>query len=591
MKKTTFVVLAAVAAASAALPSLGDDSAFARGTSAAARLDLRTGTRIATENVAIPIAYSPRWGGAASCSVAVDGNRLLSNATGESTTAWTPSGVGAHILTHTAGGETLTARFAVLGDETITVDSTRLQSSATWSAGKTWLVTAPLTIPSGVALTIEAGAVVKFMPGTSLTVASGGSCMAKGVIFTHVNDDTAGGDTLMDGDAAAPVMGDYTITGNVTEDDFTERRYLPSETLESNIAGSRPLRGYHTYIVSNSVTVASGATLTLQPGTILKFNTGCSLTVNGTLDAQGTRAAPIVFTSLKDDAHGGDANGDGDNTYAQAGDWYQISVPGTANFNYCHVLYNSSTENTGAIDARGGTVNFDNSEIAHTKYECVNAHNSGYFTARNSIFRDSSLGFGYYGSGRVKAYNCVFADLTSGIRQSGKTLINCVFYRCLAFTDQSGDGSTFKNCVFYNPAGYGAQSYSKCGSNGNIWGDPLFADPDNGDFRIAANSPCVDAGDGTVAPETDYWGQPRMDVKRVKDTGTPNGDGVCPDIGIYEVPGTANVPLPDLRTSRSPGSSTSGRICIVTEITPGLTTSEPSGSCTPFQMKSNGIAW
>ena len=513
------------------------------GDSAPFLLDTADGTRIAAEGEAIPVAYSPRWGNAASCTVTTAGAPSLRTDEGE--IIWTPQGIGGHTLMHTAGDLVYTAQFAVLGDD-VAVAGGRLSSSAVWTADKTYLITAPLTVPSGVSLTIQAGAVVKFMPGTGLTVSGGGSCIARGAIFTHANDDTVGGDTLCDGDETSAVMGEYTTTGSITDDDSTEYRYMPPQTLTSRISSNTRLRGYRTYIVSNSVTVVSGATLTLQPGTILKFNTGCSLTVNGTLDAQGTRAAPIVFTSLKDDAHGGDTNGDGEKTYAQAGDWYQISVPGTANFNYCHVLYNSSTENTGAIDARGGTVNFDNSEIAHTKYECVNAHNSGYFTARNSIFRDSSLGFGYYGSGRVKAYNCVFSDLTSGIRQSGKTLINCVFNRCLAFTDQSGDGSTFKNCVFYNPVGYGAQSYSKCGSNGNIWGNPLFTDPDNGDFRIAANSPCVDAGDGSVAPATDYWGQPRMDVKRVKDTGTPNGDGVCPDIGIYEVPGSANVPLPDL---------------------------------------------
>ncbi len=554
MKRMSMFLFAAVAA-SATLPALGGDSA-------PFLLDTADGTRIATEGEAIPVAYSPRWGNAASCTVTESGRAaLVAAATSEGTTTWTPQGTGGHTLTHTAGSTTYTAQFAVLGGEVVvhpggSGSSGESGTSGIWTADKTHLITAPLTIPAGVSLTIEAGAVVKFMPGASLTVASGGSCTARGVIFTHVNDDTVGGDTLYDGEGAVATQGDYTITGNITDDDSTEYRYMPPQTLTSSISYDTRLRGYRTYIVSNSVTVASGATLTLQPGTILKFNTGCSLTVNGTLDAQGTRAAPIVFTSLKDDAHGGDANGDGDKTYAQAGDWYQISVPGTANFNYCHVLYNSSTENTGAIDARGGTVNFDNSEIAHTKYECVNAHNSGYFTARNSIFRDSSLGFGYYGSGRVKAYNCVFVDLTTAIRQSGKTLTNCIFYRCLSFTDQSGDGSTYKNCVFYNPAGYGAQSYSKCGSNGNIWGDPLFVDAENGDFRIAANSPCVDAGDAANAPEYDYYGQPRMDVKKIADKGTPNGDGVCPDIGIYEVPGAANVPLPDLAVASVATSAT-----------------------------------
>ena len=301
--------------------------------------------------------------------------------------------------------------------------------------------------------------------------------------------------------------------------------FVLPKTLGGTINGSLTLSQGAVYIVSNSVTVASGATLTVPPGTILKFNSGCSLTVSSgaTLDAIGTRAQPIVFTSLKDDEHGDDTNDDGDETYPDVGDWYQIRVSGSANFNYCHVLYNSSTANYGAVEAYGGTVNFDNSEIAHTKYECVNAHSSGNFTARNSVFRDSSLGFGYYGSGRVKAYNCVFSDLTVAVRQSGKTLTNCAFYRCLAFTDQGGDGSTYSHCVFFNPSGYGAHSYSKCGSNGNVWGNPLFEDSDNDDigiaFRVAANSPCVDAADVAVAPEYDYYGQPR--------------DG-APDIGIYE---------------------------------------------------------
>ena len=363
-------------------------------------------------------------------------------------------------------------------------------------------------------------------------------------------------------------MEEFTLPAPDVEVGQNALNFTMPKTLSGILTGTTTLRPGAVYQVTGNITVPQDAALILKPGTILKFNTGCSLTVNGTLDAQGTRAAPIVFTSLKDDAHGGDANGDGDKTYAQAGDWHQIRVAGTANFNYCHVLYNSSTENYGAVEAYGGTVNFDNSEIAHTRYECVNAHSSGNFTARNSVFRDSSLGFGYYGSGRVKAYNCVFSDLTSGIRQSGKTLTNCAFYRCLAFTDQSGDGSTFKNCVFYNPAGYGAQSYSKCGSNGNIWGDPMFVDPENGDFRIAANSPCVDAGDGSFAPETDYWGQPRMDVKKVKDTGTPNVDGVCPDIGIYEVFGRSAGVAVDLAvlSVSAPATASVGDEILVTYI-------------------------
>ena len=216
------------------------------------------------------------------------------------------------------------------------------------------------------------------MPGMSLTVVSGGSCTASGAIFTHVNDDTIGGDTMMDNDSAVPKMGEYTITGNIIDDDATEYRCSPPQTLTSNISSDTRLRGYRTYIVSNSVTVASGAKLTLQPGTILKFSSGCSLTVNGTLDAKGTRAAPIVFTSLKDDEHGGDTNGDGDKTYAQGGDWARIYAGGTLNMNYCRIRYCNNNSDNGAIQGTGGMVTFDNSIIEASVYECVRM-NSGKF--------------------------------------------------------------------------------------------------------------------------------------------------------------------------------------------------------------------
>ena len=559
MKKIKTII--ALMVAFAALGVFADDSApfF---------LNTAKGTRIAKKTELI--SYSTDWDKGSSVRVTADGATLkeaVAPASGDVAWDGAKASLGLHTLTHVSGGKTLTAQFTVLGDD-VAVHSGVIAVNEIWDTNKIHLVTGAVTVPSGVSLTINSGAVVKFMPGMSLTVVSGGSCTASGAIFTHVNDDTVGGDTLMDDDSTEPKMGEYTIAGNVIDDDATEYRYLPPQTLTSYISSDTRLRGYRTYIVSNSVTVASGAKLTLQPGTVLKFNSGCSLTVNGTLDAKGTRAAPIIFTSLKDDEHGGDTNGDGEKTYAQGGDWYQIRVSGTADFNYCHVLYNSSTENYGGVEAYGGTINFDNSEIAHTKYECVNAHSSGNFTARNSVFRDSSLGFGYYGSGRVKAYNCIFSDLSVAIRQSGKTLANCVFYRCLAFTDQSGDRSSFSNCVFFNDSGYGAQSYTKCGSNGNIWGDPKFVDADNGDFRISADSPCIDAGDGSVAPEADYYGQPRMDVKNVTDTGVANSEGICPDIGIYEVPGMAAVPVPDLAVMSvsAPAEAVSGESITVTYV-------------------------
>src|SRR5579872_5695452 len=52
------------------------------------------------------------------------------------------------------------------------------------------------------------------------------------------------------------------------------------------------------YVVTGTVTVNAGVTLTIEAGTTVKFNnSGQALNINGVLVANGTSAAPITFTS------------------------------------------------------------------------------------------------------------------------------------------------------------------------------------------------------------------------------------------------------------------------------------------------------
>lgn len=90
-------------------------------------------------------------------------------------------------------------------------------------------------------------------------------------------------------------------------------------------------------------------------------------------------------------------------------------------------------------------------------------------------------------------------------------------------------GSTFRNNdVFGNRLG-NYTGTDLTGTNGNIKADPLFVGKSNGNFHLAAGSPCIDAGDSSVIPpgSVDFDGQPRI-MGRAVDLGAYEFAGVQP---------------------------------------------------------------
>lgn len=122
-------------------------------------------------------------------------------------------------------------------------------------------------------------------------------------------------------------------------------------------------------------------------------------------------------------------------------------------------------------------------------------------------------------------------NLSDGGSDSTLTVANSILRTCTDAIDVSGSGGGTEliDVSFSNVEGGWA-------GTGNIDAIPLYMDPAAGDFRLARNSPCVDAGDNAAVPALtplDLEGNARIanDVG-VDDTGS--GTGAIVDMGAYE---------------------------------------------------------
>ena len=133
---------------------------------------------------------------------------------------------------------------------------------------------------------------------------------------------------------------------------------------------------------------------------------------------------------------------------------------------------------------------------------------------------------------------------------SSPTVTNCTFTGNFAggeggMHNTGGSSPMVTNCILWNNGpeeifGPATVAYSDVHGGwpgiGNIDADPLFVDPENGDYRLQAGSPCIDAADNTAVPKgttTDLDGNPRfVDDPDTPDTG--NGDPPIVDMGAYE---------------------------------------------------------
>lgn len=167
-------------------------------------------------------------------------------------------------------------------------------------------------------------------------------------------------------------------------------------------------------------------------------------------------------------------------------------------------------------DGKGGGM-YNDFDCSPTLVNCLFAHNTA----------QKGGGMANDGMSCPTLTNCTFVDNHgrdmfgglyngTGPTNTGNNPIvtNCIFWGNRAISDDRQIGN-WHHCVPVVTYSCVEGGYD---GEGNIDADPLFVDPGAGDYRLGAGSPCVDAGDGTVAPPTDRAGYPRYD-----DKGCPNG--------------------------------------------------------------------
>ena len=108
------------------------------------------------------------------------------------------------------------------------------------------------------------------------------------------------------------------------------------EVTSATVSGALALEpddtfnGDGTLVISVGPLVASAGSLSLAAGMKFKFSGSLVVNVDGVLTASGTPGMPVVFTSIHDDAHGGDTNKNGAATVAAAGQWNRIDFAPTS---------------------------------------------------------------------------------------------------------------------------------------------------------------------------------------------------------------------------------------------------------------------
>lgn len=316
-----------------------------------------------------------------------------------------------------------------------------------------------------------------------------------------------------------------------------ERLYHHTITTDTRLTADKP------YQIFDSLVVAQGATLTLEPGTTLHFHDGASMIVRGTLISDGTVTAPV---NICGDRTGNVITNITFDLMSRQWEGIQFTPSSTGN-----LITHTSIRNTWyGVIVNGGDAPLNdpipdtpkltiiNSKLRNSADHVLEVYNAS-VTAIGSEFAESGNGLVYLEGGHHQFNHCTLANYylfsaisgpalqfaahdTQGPGRTTARITNSIIYGLgagLSHGDLTGTDIYLVNCLL-KENGSDDTNFISC-----LWDkDPLYYTVREEyifDYRLKPESPAIAAGNPELTlPQAanDAYGLPRGDA---------------PDLGAY----------------------------------------------------------
>ena len=292
------------------------------------------------------------------------------------------------------------------------------------------------------------------------------------------------------------------------------------------------------YHVIGDISVSSGETLIIEHGVTIKFMDYYSFNINGTLIANGTETEQILFTSGQQFCNPNDWNeikfkdSSNDNSiisyatieYADYGIFCKDSSPTLSNNSisnnnkgiYCHasspVLSNNTISNNYlGIQCYASFSTISNNIISNNSFTGIFCSSSSPSISNNTINNNINSNGIFCHSSSPLINNNNISNNKKGIYYiySSPLIVNNIIYENNIGVEASSVATSLEYNLFWGndttatgedlPVDFGEivavnVNGDPCDNYMNLFMDPFFVYPDNFNFHLTENSPCIDAG-------------------------------------------------------------------------------------------------